>query len=227
VSARQGMAERARKGIFGVDGLKAISLDEVPDGGLDVLWDQLKSLTADRPDDLPQGGGVDRSDAEATLQRAEDEAMNAARTLFDKIRVEAEQELAGAQRVKAAALEAQREAENALNQANEIRAAAREQADELVADVESSARETAEEAETKAKKLIADAEAKAQKIEADAETGAQEALRAAASASQAERESLRAEAVEEIKAVKSAIERLREELTRSWRPSAFLPGLTG
>ena len=70
----------------------------------------------------------------------------------------------------------------------------------------------AADSDKKAKKRIADAEAKAQKIVADAETNAEEALRAARSAAEGERESLRAEAIQEIKAVKDAIERLRDEL---------------
>ena len=65
------MAERAKKDFYKVDGLRAISLDDVPEGGLDVLWDQLKSLTADRSDDPAPGGGVKKVDAEATLQQAE------------------------------------------------------------------------------------------------------------------------------------------------------------
>ena len=42
------MAERAKKGLNTADGLRAISLHDVPEGGLDVLWDQLKSLMPER-----------------------------------------------------------------------------------------------------------------------------------------------------------------------------------
>ena len=87
------MAERARKGFYKADGLRAISLDDVPEGGLDVLWDQLKSLAADRSEDPASGGTVKRADAEATLQQAEEEAMQAAQEVFEKMRAEVEQEL--------------------------------------------------------------------------------------------------------------------------------------
>ena len=220
------MAERAKKGLNKADGLKAISLDDVPDGGLDVLWDQLKALTADRPDDAPLGSGDQRAEAEATLHLAEEEAMQAARVVFDKMRVEVEQELAGAQNVKTAALEAQQEAESALKQANEIKAAACQKADELVEEAEAGARALAAESDKKAEKRLADAEARARKIVADAETSAGETLQAARSDAEVARDSLRAQAIQEIKAVKDTIERLRDELDEELETQRILTRAT-
>jgi len=220
------MAERARKGFYKADGLRAISLDDVPEGGLDVLWDQLKSLAADRSEDPASGGAVKRADAEATLQQAEEEAMQAAQEVFEKMRAEVEQELAGAQNVKTAALEAQQEAESALKQANQIREIAHQKADELVAEAENAARAAAADSDKKAKKRIADAEAGAQKILAEAETGAEQILRDANSAAESARESLLAETIQEIKPVKDAVERLRDELDEELETQRILTRAT-
>lgn len=220
------MAERAKKGFHKADELRAISLNDVPEGGLDVLWDQLKTLTADLSHESESNGDVKRADAEATLKQAEEEAMQASRAVFEKMRAEAEQELAGAQDLKTAALEAQREAENALKQANEVKAVARQQAEALVAEAEAGARAVAADSDKKAKKRVAEVEAEAQKILADAETGAEQVLRDAKSAADSARESLLSEAIQEIKAVKEAVERLKVELDEELETQRILTRAT-
>jgi vacuolar-type H+-ATPase subunit H len=152
--------------------------------------------------------------------------MQAARAVFESMRTEVEQELAGAQDVKNSALDAQREAEKALKQANEIKAAARQKADELAAGAETGAHALAADSNKKAKKRIADAEAKAAKIEADAKTSAEETLRAARLDAERERKSLRAEAIQEIKSVKDAIEGLRVELDEELETQRILTHAT-
>jgi polyphosphate kinase 2 (PPK2 family) len=71
-----------------------------------------------------------------------------------------------------------------------------------------------------------DAEAKAPKIVADAETSAEQSQHAARSDAERDRESLRTEAIQEIKAVKEAIERLRDELDEELETQRILTRAT-
>lgn len=84
------MAERARKNLKEIEALQALSLDDLPEGGLDSLWSRLKTIMAERPDPSQAmgNGSARRENAKATLQKAEQNAVQATSAAFDKMRTE-------------------------------------------------------------------------------------------------------------------------------------------
>ena len=208
------MAERARKNLKEINALQALSLDDLPEGGLDSLWSRLKTIMAERPDPSQAiGNGSDRrAEATATLQKAEQDAVQATDAAFDNMRSETKEELAGAQKIKAAAAQEHEEAEAALAQANELKTQARQQADEMLTEVSGRVDTMLAQAEDKDKTRIDEAEVQAQEIIAQAQSKADEVLAQAQMVADRDVEVLKVEAIEEIKMVRDGIARMQAEL---------------
>ena len=160
------MAERAKKNLKEIDALKALSLDDLPEGGLDNLWSRLKTIMVDRPDPSQGMGAAParRADAQATLQKAEQDAVQATNVAFDKMRVEADEELASAQKIKTAANQKRQEAEAAMAQANEFKTMAKQQADEMLSEAGSRVDTMLTDAQDKIRQITIDAEQRAKPL---------------------------------------------------------------
>jgi hypothetical protein len=220
-----GMAERAKKNLKEIDALQALSLDDLPEGGLDNLWSRLKTIMAERPDPSQvMGSGSDRrADAQATLQRAEENAAQVTNAAFETMLAESEQELAGAKKIKAAAAQASQEAESAVAQANEFKTTARQRADEMLteastrvdamlAEAQEKIQLIAANAEELDKSRVSDAKTEATAILAEAKVRADEVIGEAQFVAERDVEELKAEAIQEIKMVRDGIARMQLEL---------------
>lgn len=208
------MAERARSNCKEIDALRSLSLNDLSESGLDTLWGRLKTIMADAPDSLPasSNGSSRKQDARATLQQAERDAVRATNAAFDKMRAEVEEELDGAQKIKAAAKEAQEEAQAAVAQANEAKANAQHQAEEMISEARTRVESILAEAKEKGDALITEAEQRARKTGAEAQAAADEVVAEARVAGEEQVETMKMEAIDEIKAVRGAIERLQAAL---------------
>ena len=219
------MAEQARKNLKEIEALQALSLDDLPEGGLDSLWSRLKTVMADRPDpsQAKENDSDRRADAKAVLQKAEQDAAQATNAVFDKMRTETDEELAGARKIKAATIQAREKAEAAVAEANEYKTLARQQADEMLTEAsgrvetmlleaQEKIRQIASDAEDNGKKRVAEAETQAQEIIAEAQAKSDEVAVQVQSVVDRDVEGLKLEAIEEIKMVRDSIAQLHAEL---------------
>ncbi|MDP6454548.1 MAG: hypothetical protein QF898_14695 [SAR202 cluster bacterium] len=212
------MAERAKNNLKEIDALKALSLDDLPEGGLDNLWSRLKTIMADRPDPSQGMGAAPdrRADAQAALQKAEQGAMQATNVAFDKMRVEADEELASAQKIKTAAAQKHQEAEAAVAQANEFKTMAKQQADEMLSEASSRVDTMLADAQDKIRQITIDSEQQGEALVQEAETAAQEIVAGAQAKAKEVADLqvgvLKSEAIEEIKMVRDGIARMQAEL---------------
>ena len=219
------MAERARKNLKEIEALQALSLDDLPEGGLDSLWSRLKTIMAERPDPSQAmgNGSARRENAKATLQKAEQNAVQATSAAFDKMRTEADDELASARTVKAATVQAHEQAEASVAQANEYKTLAHQQADELLKeaservdtmllDAQEKIRQITSDAEEKGKERVAEAEIQAQEIIAEAKAKSDEVVAQVQSIVDRDVEGLKVEAIKEIKMVRDTMAQMQAEL---------------